>query len=366
MSIICSDLVGKIQEIYPLDLAEAYDNVGLLIGNPGKAISRVLVALDITGEVVREATDLGADMIISHHPVIFRPVKKILSCDPLGALISDIIRSDINVYALHTNFDNASGGMNDIIVKLLELKDIEPLGNNHNSRLYKLVVFVPKTHQDLVRKAILDAGAGHIGNYSHCSFNLEGTGTFRPLEGSSPFIGSEGRDERVEETRVETIVDESRFKRVVSKMKEAHPYEEPAYDIYPLENIISGGTGRIGSLREKLTLGELCAVLKDRLQVPHLSVGGSLDRKITRVAVVGGAGSDFVSDSIAKGADVLVTGDIKHHEAMDSVAAGLSVIDAGHYFTEAAALPYMCSFISSISQIECIATRCDTNQLKRI
>lgn len=366
MSIGCSELIAKIEEKYPRNLAEDYDNVGLILGSCDREISKVLIALDITSEVVQEAIDTGADMIIAHHPLIFKGIKKILKGNPLSDMIIKLIKADINVYALHTNFDNAWGGMNDILAQLLELQEVTTLAKNQSSQLVKLAVFVPATHHDIVMKAVLDAGAGHIGNYSHCSFNTVGTGTFKPLEGSNPYIGTSGSLERVEEVKIETIIEVSKMDKVITEMLKAHPYEEVAYDIYPLVNKIENGTGRIGFLKEEMRLEEFCQFIKRRFNIPCLSVGGSLTRIIKRIAVVGGAGADFVSEALNRGVDVLITGDIKHHEAMDAVAAGLSVIDAGHYFTEAAALPYISRFISSISDIECQVTQYNTNSLIRI
>jgi dinuclear metal center YbgI/SA1388 family protein len=366
MSLICSEVIGKIEEKYPRYLAEDWDNVGLIIGDRQKTITKVLVCLDITDEVVDEAISGEIDMIISHHPLIFKPLKKIVSDNHVASLLMKLIRSEINVYSMHTNYDNAVDGMNDVLAEMLGLKQCKPLTSNKSQKLYKLVVFVPVSHQHHVRDAILNAGAGHIGNYSHCSFNACGTGTFKPLEGTKPFIGKQDELENVNEVRIETIVEEHSIGNVIKEMLRAHPYEEVAYDIYPLLNSIDYGTGRYGTLEGKMTFKDFCSTVKQRLNVSYLNVVGSLDKEIEKVAIVGGAGADFIKDAINKGCDVLITGDVKHHQALDALSMGINVIDAGHYFTEITAVPMIAKFLGSIDDIQTYESQIDTNPFKNI
>jgi dinuclear metal center YbgI/SA1388 family protein len=366
MSLICSDLIRKIEKKYPRHLAEEWDNVGLIIGDSNKVIKKVLVCLDITNEVVDEAISKGIDMIISHHPIIFKSIKKLVRDNYISSLVMKMVRADINVYSMHTNYDNAIDGMNDILADLLGLKRCAPLTANKSQRLFKLVVFVPFSHQHVVRDAILNAGAGHIGNYSHCSFNACGTGTFKPLEGTKPFIGEQGEIEKASEVRIETIMQEHCINSIVKEMLRTHPYEEVAYDIYPLRNSIEYGTGRYGTLHNKMSFKEFCHSIKEKLSIERLSVAGDINRDVEKIAVVGGAGGDFVADALRMGCDVLVTGDVKHHQAMDAVNAGINIIDAGHYFTEIIAVPMIAKFLESASEIQVYQTQTDTNPLKNI
>lgn len=366
MSVKSSLITSKIEENYPLNLAEDYDNVGLLIGRPDRQINKVLVCLEVTSKVIEEAVNNNCEMIISHHPLIFKPVKKITSNNYITSMVMDLIKADINLYAMHTNFDNGKNGMNDILAKMLELQNINILSTEKNVSLYKIVVFVPKSHEKIVRDAILNSGAGHIGNYSHCSFNTNGKGTFMPLEGTSPFIGQQYNLETVDEVRIETIVIERDITKVINNMLNVHPYEEVAYDIYPLKNSLAAGTGRFGKLKNKMSLKNFCEYIKSKLNIPYLNVSGNLDNIVGNIAVVGGAGSDFITNAIEHGCDTLLTGDIKHHDAIDALEMGLNLIDGGHYFTEVLALPYIAEFITSNFDVKCKITNINTNPMQKV
>lgn len=366
MSLICNEIIRKIEGKYPRHLAEEWDNVGLIIGDRNKEINRILVCLDITNEVVDEAISKGIDMIVSHHPLIFKSIKKLVSDNHIASLIMKLVRSEINVYSMHTNYDNAVEGMNDVLANILELKRCKPLTVNKAQKLYKLVVFVPFSHQHVVRDAILNAGAGHIGNYSHCSFNACGTGTFKPLEGTSPFIGKQNELEKVNEVRIETIMQEHSINSIIKEMLRAHPYEEVAYDIYPLRNSVDYGTGRYGILEDKMLFKDFCDVVKQKLNINYLNVAGDLDREVEKIAVVGGAGADFMYDAINKGCDVLITGDVKHHQALDALSMGINIIDAGHYFTEITAVPMIAEFLKTITEVQIHESQIVTNPFKNI
>lgn len=364
MSLVCSEILKLIEESYPLKLAEEYDNVGLLIGSINKEINRSLVCLEITDEVVEEAIKLGVDMIVSHHPIIFSPLKKISEENPDSKLLIKLIRKDINVYSLHTNFDNSPKGMSDLIAAKLGLNDIAILSQNRNIKLYKLVIYVPESHAERVRMEMLNLGGGHIGNYSHCSFNLNGTGTFMPLEGTNPFIGSKGEIEKVNEVRIESIVTEFNRYKVLQGAIAAHPYEEAAYDIIPLENTIANGAGRIGKLSSPMKFNEFCKYVKEKLNLSAVSAVGDMNRNISRVGIIGGSGDDFIFDAFRSGCDVLLTGDIKHHEAHYALSLKLNIIDAGHYGTEALFSDYIADFIASKCNIECFVSKVDTNPFR--
>lgn len=328
------DIIDAMNKWASPKLIEEWDNTGFQIGDINTEISKILVSLDLDREAYKEAVKFGAQMIITHHPFIFKPLKSILYSSYKGKLIHDIIKKDIVVYNAHTNLDLAKGGVNDVLANILCLDNIEPLKLIYKENLYKLVVFVPKSHAQIVRDVLGKEGAGYIGNYSHCTYNLEGIGTFLPLEGTSPFIGEINKLEEVEEIRIETIVKEKDLNKVIDQMLLAHPYEEVAYDVYPLLN--KGdihGYGRIGDV-EEIELCKFLDIVKDKLNVDKLFVYGNLERKVKRVALCGGSGSSFIFDANQKGADVYLTGDVKYHDAQYANELGLTIIDAGHFHTE--------------------------------
>jgi len=341
------DIISVIEQHFPPHIAETWDNVGLQIGSVYKPVEKAIVALDLDEEVLQQALRQGADMVITHHPLFFNPVKKIDYGQPLGRLIREVIRADICVYSVHTNLDAADSSLSQQIAELLELRNIEPLNVYKKEELYKLVVFVPHTHINEVRKAVNEAGAGYIGKYSDCSFRTRGIGTFCPEEGTVPYIGEQGILEEVEEYRLETVVYQRDLGRVLRAMNAAHPYEEVAYDIYRLENagrVFS--MGRKGVLGEEMSLKLYAEKVKKSLGVSTVRVVGSLDRIIKKVAVVSGAGAGLIDKALAEGADLLITGDLKYHEAKNAEAWGLAVIDAGHQGTEEIAASYLCRLLA--------------------
>ncbi|GAB7386337.1 Nif3-like dinuclear metal center hexameric protein [Bacillaceae bacterium] len=324
-------IIQYLERFAPKTLAMEGDRIGLQVGTLNKEVRKVLVTLDVLEEVVNEAIAEKADLIIAHHAVIFRPLKNLRTDLPAGRLYEKLLKHDIAVYVAHTNLDAAEGGINDLLADRLGLQDTEVLEPVYGETLKKIAVFVPKTHHEQVLQAMAEAGAGWIGNYSHCTFNVEGTGTFKPLAGTNPYIGEQGKLERVEEIRLETIVPHGLVNKVVTAMIKAHPYEEVAYDIYPLEQQgKTYGIGRIGKLAEELSLKEFALRVKDAFGVHGLRVVGDLQKPVRKVAVVGGDGNSFVSKAAFKGADVLVTGDIYYHTAHDALASGLALIDPGH------------------------------------
>lgn len=324
-------VIQYMEQLAPKHVAMPDDRIGLQLGTLQKDIRTVLIALDVNEEVVEEAISIGADLIIAHHAIIYRPLKQLQTDTPMGKVYEKLIKHDIAVYISHTNLDVTEGGMNDWMAEALGLTDTIPIHDVHTEQLSKLVVFVPKSHHQEVLDAVLNAGAGWIGNYSHCSFNIEGFGTFVPREGSDPYSGKQGRMERAEEVRIETIVPYSIRNKVVQAMLKAHPYEEVAYDLYSMDlKGRSFGLGRIGKLNEPVTLAAMVERVKEKLDVPHVRVVGDLERMVKKAAVIGGSGSSFMNSAQFKGADVLVTGDVDYHTAQDALAAGLAIIDPGH------------------------------------
>ncbi|MHC0035885.1 Nif3-like dinuclear metal center hexameric protein [Pseudoneobacillus sp. C159] len=324
------EIIQVFESFSPKNLAMEGDKVGLQIGNLSRKVENVMIALDVLEEVVDEAIAKNVQLIIAHHPLIFRPLTRITSDDYNGRLIEKLIKHDIAVYAAHTNLDVAKGGVNDLLAEALGLSHSEILFPTVTTKLKKLVTFVPKSHDEAVREAIGKAGAGAIGDYDYCSFSTSGMGRFLPGRGADPFIGKPGKFEEVEEIKIESIFPEYLEKKVISALIKAHPYEEPAYDLISLDNKGETlGLGRVGMVSE-MTLKEFAEKVKQALDVKTVRVVGPLDAKIKKVAVLGGDGNKYFQSAKFKGADVFVTGDFYYHTAHDAAAQGLHIIDPGH------------------------------------
>ena len=324
------EVIQLFEQFSPKGLAMEGDKIGLQVGRLNKKVERIMIALDVLENVIDEAIEKNVQLIIAHHPIIYRPLKNLLTDSVQGKIIEKLLKHDIAVYAAHTNLDVATGGVNDLLAEALELEDTEVLVPTFETKLKKLVVFVPVSHAEEIRRVLGNAGAGFIGNYSHCSFSVSGKGRFLPGENTNPFVGEAGRLEEVEEVRLETIVPESMIKKTITAMIKAHPYEEVAYDVYPLEN--KGevlGLGRIGKVPE-MTLEEFAEKVKKTLEVSHVRVVGDLSSKVKKVAVLGGDGNKYFMNAKYQGADVYVTGDIYYHTAHDAMMQGLNMIDPGH------------------------------------
>ncbi|RID89446.1 Nif3-like dinuclear metal center hexameric protein [Peribacillus asahii] len=324
-------IIELFEQFSPKHYAMEGDPIGLHIGSLNKPVSKVMIALDVLEEVVDEAIENGVELIIAHHPLIYRPLKKIDTTSTAGRIVEKLIKHDIAVYAAHTNLDVAKGGVNDLLAEALQLQQTEVLAPTHEIALKKLVVFVPVETEGQVREALGKAGAGAIGNYSNCSFSAEGIGRFLPGEGSEPAIGMQGTLESVSEVRIETIFPENIEKKVLSAMIKAHPYEEVAYDLYCLDN--KGevlGLGKIGSLADEMTLEQFAEHVKRTLDVDRVRVVGDLNTTVKKVAVLGGDGNKYFTTAKFKGADVYVTGDMYYHTAHDAMMIGLNIVDPGH------------------------------------
>ncbi|NLK01427.1 MAG: Nif3-like dinuclear metal center hexameric protein [Clostridia bacterium] len=339
MSVTCGCVIKIMEKLAPISLALDWDNVGLQMGSPNEKVRKILVTLDITTDVVDEAVEMGADMIVAHHPLIFKPLDRIRSDTHIGSNLSKLVKNDIQVYVAHTNLDRSAEGVSHHLAKALGLNNLEVLDAG-GPKLYKIVVFVPKGYEDSIRDAMGKAGAGWIGNYSHCTYQVAGTGTFKPLAGADPFIGSTGELEKVEEYRLETIVPQHFKKQVLKAMMEAHPYEEVAHDIYPLGNKQwNTGLGILGYLGAPMTLEDFANKVKDELDIGYLKIVGLPQEQVQKVAVCGGSGGNLISLAKDCGAHVYLTGDVGYHEALDAREMGLNIVDAGHNATEKLIIP---------------------------
>lgn len=330
--ITSSTVFQAMEELAPQSLAYEWDNVGLQIGSYEKVVKKVMVTLDVMESTVYEAIENEVDLIIAHHPLLFSRINKIDTDQAQGRIIKKIIQADISVYAAHTNLDIAEGGVNDQLSDQLGINYRKPLVDIKRENLFKIVVFVPDTHVEEVRDALSEGGAGHIGNYSHSMFQTKGVGSFKPLEGTNPFIGTKNKLELVNEVKIETIVNEKKLSTVITKMIKAHPYEEVAYDVFSLKNQGEAyGLGRIGSLSEEVPLSKLCTQVKEVFNLQHIRVTGDLTKTIKKVAILGGSGEKYIKQAKQMGADAYITGDVTFHQAQLASQIGLAVIDIGHY-----------------------------------
>lgn len=328
------DLLGLLHGAYPTALAEDWDNVGLQVGDPTAIVERVLICLDPSEAALLSAGAAGAQVLLCHHPLLFRPLRSLTPKDETGRLVWRAVRDGIAIISAHTNLDRGRDGLNDWLASRLGLEQALPLGAGE-SDLLKLVVFVPTGYEEPLAQALFAAGAGQVGAYDHCAFRTKGTGSFRPGPGSDPFVGSVGQVERVAEVRLETILTRSLQQRVVERMLKAHPYEEVAYDLIPLANQRRDiGLGRIGRLAIATELGPFAATVRDALGASHVRLVGEPGRVVSKVAVCGGSGASMLAEAIRQGADVLVTGDVKYHEAKQAQSQGIGLIDAGHFHSE--------------------------------
>lgn len=330
--LLTGDVFSILEQWAPKTLAYDWDPIGLQVGSYKEPVEKIMVALDVDERVVGEAIEHGVNLIIAHHPLLFQSLHSIDVQSPKGAVIQSLIKHNITVYAAHTNLDIADGGVNDMLADRLGVEETEVLVQTEEEPLFKFVVFVPNNYANRVQQAIGVAGAGYIGNYRDCSFNIRGEGSFKPLKDAQPFIGTIDERKQVEETRIETIVQQSRVQQVVDAAKNAHPYEEVAYDLYVTNNPGKQyGLGRIGKWSSEKTVPEVIQQVKETFELTHVRFIGDDQKSIRTVAIVGGSGEKFITAAKEKGADIYITGDITYHAAQEAEYIGLSVIDAGHY-----------------------------------
>ena len=327
-------IIKYLEEWAPKGIAWNKDNVGLQIGNPEIKIKNILLSLDLSDAVIEEAIENKCNFIITHHPVLYHPLKNLnFSNNQLALMIEKLIKNDITLYSAHTNLDFTKHGVSYQLAKKINLKQIRFL-KNLSSNQVKLAVFVPLSHLDKVADAVHQAGGGIIGEYSHCSFRTTGTGTFKGSQESTPSMGNRGKNEFIEEVKLEVLVDEWKLNRVISALKTTHPYEEVAYDIYTLKNEnVNYGMGIIGKLETAMSQREFLDFISSKLKIASFRFSKGGKKKIQFVAVCGGSCGELIKDAILQNADAFVTADLKYHSFRDAEGKIL-LIDAGHYETE--------------------------------
>ena len=327
------DIVSYLESIAPPSLQESYDNAGLIIGDPEEIIHSALITLEITPEVLDEAIARNTHLIISHHPLIFTGIKKLTGASHVESMVIKAIKNEIAIFATHTNFDSVVGGLNSYLSDQIGLHGTRILKPKED-HLLKLVTFVPEEHVEGVSLAIFDAGAGTIGNYDHCSFNIQGTGSFRAGEKSKPFTGRRGEVHSENELRLETIFPRHFKFQVVQALLKSHPYEEVAYDLYPLENKYPlAGMGMIGELNEDWEEKAFLDRIKKVFDIRIIRHTPCLGRSIRKVAICGGSGSSLLSDAIKAGADIFISSDFTYHKFFEAENKIL-IADIGHYESE--------------------------------
>jgi len=346
MQVSLRQLAEALETHAPSALAEAWDRSGLQVGDPEHVVTSVLVALDPSPAAVAAARAAGADLLLTHHPLLLRPLDRIDLSTPHGHVVSELLCGGIALYAAHTNLDRAKGGVNDALAGVLGLADVEPLGVGEAQ--VKVVVTVPVGYEAPLLSALFAAGAGRVGAYRNCSFLGRGEGTFCPQAGATPFLGEVGRSETVAESRVEVAAPRARLAAVQRALVQAHPYECPAVDVYDLRDpAATGALGRVGRLPEPVPLEQWVAAAGRALGVVGVRWVGAPDTVVRRVAVCGGSGAEQWRPAQRAGADVLVTGDLKYHTALDVAAAGFAVVDVGHGPGEACVLPVLCGWLDA-------------------
>jgi dinuclear metal center YbgI/SA1388 family protein len=336
------DLVDFLDRFAPPALAADWDNVGLLLGERAQSVARVMTCLTVTPESAAEAVAQKAELIVTHHPILFRGVKRLTDETPDGHTLLRLARAGIAVYSPHTAFDNNAGGINEILAQLLGLTDLAPLRHQHSPRELKIVVFVPDKDLARVSDAMFAAGAGHIGQYRECSFRLSGTGTFFGSDDTNPTVGQKGRREEVAEWRLEMVCPQEELAPVLTALSQSHSYEEPAFDVYPLQPRPSQfGDGRIGIPQAACSLADLARKLKAGLDLHALAVVGDSQRPVRRVAIVCGAGGELLADVLRAGADTFVTGELRFHDYLAARAQGLALLLPGHYASERVGIEHL-------------------------
>jgi dinuclear metal center YbgI/SA1388 family protein len=338
---LLSDLIAAMEQIAPTRLAEPWDNVGLVAGDPRQMIRKVILTIDYTADVAAEAREAKADVVIAYHPPLFSAVKQMTA----GSLVFDAIRRGVAIYSPHTALDVAPGGTNDVLADVLGIPQDRrsPLRMTpQKAQQLKLVTFVPDSAVDKVSSALFGAGAGRIGDYSRCSFISPGTGTFYGEDGSHPTVGQPGELTMTSETKLETVVPIEKVDAVLWALRATHPYEEPAFDLVQLASPPEKtGQGRIGNLAEPISRVTLFDRIKDELGVSHLLVAGQEHGHVTRVACCAGSCGEFVDDAITQKAELFLTGEIKHHDALKAAGTGMTVVCVLHSNSERAALRWL-------------------------
>jgi dinuclear metal center YbgI/SA1388 family protein len=335
MKVKIKDVLPIIEGLFPPSLADEGDNIGLQIGNGSKSLRAVAVGLEATPQTVIAASSLKANLLLTHHPLIYRPLKRISAADPAGAAVLAAARADVAVFSCHTNADWAAGGLNDHLAAVLKLKDVKPLVPRADAILFKVVTFVPEEALERVAEAMFREGAGIIGEYGKCSFRLEGMGTFLPGDSANPYSGTVGKLSKEKETRLETLVKASLLEKVIGALVAAHPYEEVAYDVYPLASAGSRhGVARIGLLPKPETARSIARLIKKTVRPTFIRGIGPMDAPVESVVICAGSGGSLIGAAAAFPGTLLVTGDVGYHQARNAEQSGLPVLDIGHFGSE--------------------------------
>lgn len=335
MSATLQDIVNLLESRYPSAWAVPGDRTGLEVGDPAQPVEAILVALEATPAVVAEASHRGAQLLLTHHPLLYRPVEDVREDRPGGRLLAALVRARLAMVSCHTNLDIAPGGLNDYLAQTLGLTGVEVLTPTTRDPWSKLVVFVPTGYEDRVRQALGDAGLGVIGRYSHCSFASPGQGTYRPLPGARPFRGEPEQLSRADESRLEILAPESLLPLALARLKETHPYEEVAYDLYPVQHPGTPlGLGRIGGWTEPRPFAQVIVTLKEIFGVETVEVWGRPPQEVQRLALCSGSGGDLLADALARGAQIYLTGEVRHHQVPLGLREGFAVVAVGHFASE--------------------------------
>lgn len=356
-----------LERFAPTDLAEDWDNVGLLVGDPDRNVQRMMTCLTLTPDVAAEAISERADLVVTHHPVLFKPTQRLVASDPQSRMLMDLIAARVAVYSPHTAYDNDAAGINQQLAESLGLVEIEPLKPGQGVVRSVIVAFVPKEHLSAVQQAVWNVGGGQIGEYSECSFHTEGTGTFRGSLDSHPTVGQPGRLEQVHEARLEITCSERCLPAALKALYEAHPYEEPAVDVYKLESPLGGGAGRLGNLANELSFEEFLSLVREKLGYQELQAVPPASGRVRRVGIVCGSGGEFLRQAIRRGCDLFLTGEARFHAALEARAAGIGLLLAGHYQTERPALERLAERMAAeLPGLETWASRVERDPLQAV
>ncbi|KGJ29569.1 Nif3-like dinuclear metal center hexameric protein [Staphylococcus haemolyticus] len=323
------ELMSIIDNHVPLKTAESWDNVGLLIGSNESEINGILTTLDCTDAIVNQAIDNDYNTIIAHHPLIFKGVKSIID-DGYGQLIQKIIRHDINLIALHTNLDNHVNGVNQMLANKLKLNNIQFL-TQENETYFKVQTYIPKEDIETFKNSLDLVGLAKEGNYEYCFYESEGRGQFKPVGEAKPYLGQINNIEYVNEVKIEFMIKDSQYELAEKAIISNHPYETPVYDFIKMTKTANYGLGKIGNMEEAMPLAEFVKFVKKQLNIPSVRYTGDSDKLIRNVAIIGGSGIGFESLAFNKGADIFITGDVKHHDALDAQTNGITILDINHY-----------------------------------
>ncbi len=331
--ILVQDILSTLNKKAPFSLQESYDNSGLIIGDLTQQVSGICIALDCTLEVLKYAKKHKANLVVTHHPILFKPIRKIGNQSWEEKIIRFSIKHNINILSIHTNLDNIKAGVNDKIGEKLGLKNLNILSPK-SQILTKLITFVPIDHFSSLREALFSAGAGAIGNYDHCSFSSDGIGSYRPNQQAKPYKGTSGITEQVKEKKLEVIFPNYLSNFIVQTLEKHHPYQDVAYDLLALKNASKDiGAGMIGTLDKAMALSDFLALIKKTFKTSVIKYAVGTKKKVRKIAFCGGSGFFLLKHAIAKGADVLLTSDLKYHDFFEAKEQ-IHLIDIGHYESE--------------------------------